>query len=329
MPKGLGRQIQVGFAKEAVRGTAEAAATYYVPFNEAAVEDKIEQAIDDQAQGVIEDASEAKIIGQYADIQLKGAVGDKTFPLLLLATLGAVNTAANPDAAGTVKDHTLTVSQNIQHQSLTVFLNDPLAAQDYKHALGCIDSLELAYEQGNFINFTAKMLAKKGATATLTPATTAENLFLPQHFTLKFASTVAGLTAASAIVIKSAKLSIAKGLEVDKVLGSVEPVDFLANQIVIEGELEAIWQNESDFKTDYLAGTTKAMRIDLKNNDVTIGTAAKPQIVIDFNKVVFSELTRPFKVGDIVKQTLKFKALYNPTDGKAISIKATNLVVSY
>lgn len=328
MPKGLGRQIQVGFAKEAVRGTAEAAATYYVPFNEASVEEKNNLLANEQALGVLEDTSEAKITAQSAEISLKGAVGDKTFPLLLLATLGAVSSAAETAPNTLVYDHTITVAQSIQHQSLTVFLNDPLSGQDYKHALGCIDSLDLAYEQNKFVEFDAKLKAKKGATATLIPANTVENLFLPQHFVFKLASTVAGLTAATALPIKSMKLKIAKSLESDDVLGSVEPVDFLSKKISIEGELEAIWQNESDFKNAYMAGTTQAMRIDLKS-DVTIGTSANPQITIDLNKVAFSALTKPIKIGDVMRQTIQFKAMYSVTDSKMVSIKASNLVTSY
>lgn len=328
MPKGLGRQIQVGFAKEAVRGTAETAATYYVPFNEAAVEEKNNLLNNEQALGVLEDTSEAKITAQSAEISLKGAVGDKTFPLLLLATLGAVSSAAETAPNTSVYDHTITVAQSIQHQSLTVFLNDPLSGQDYKHALGCVDSLDLAYEQNKFVEFDVKLKAKKGAAATLTPSNTAENLFLPQHFSFKLASAVAGLAAATAIPVKSLKLKIAKALESDDVLGSVEPVDFLSKKISIEGELEAIWQNESDFKTAYMAGTTQAMRIDLKS-DVTIGTSANPQITIDLNKVAFSALTKPIKIGDVMRQTIQFKAMYSVTDSKMVSVKASNLVASY
>ncbi len=329
MPKGLGRQIQVGLAKETVRGTAEAAATYYIPYTEAAVEEKINLVANEQALGVLEDTTEAKITAQNAEISLKGAVSDKTFPLLLLAALGTISSAAESAPNAVVYDHTITVAQNIQHQSLTVFLNDPLSTVDYKHALGCIDSLDLDYEMNKFIAFDAKLKSKKGAVATLTPSNTTENLFLPQHFIFKLASTVAGLTAATAIPIKSFKLKISKSLDDDSVLGNVEPVDFLTKKISIEGELEAIWQNEADFKTAYMAGTTQAMRVDLKNTDVTIGTSANPQITIDLNKVVFKALTKPFKIGDIITQTIQFKAMYNTTDRKMVSIKASNLVTSY
>lgn len=327
--KGLGNELQVGFAKEGTRGTAEAAATFYLPFQDAQVDDRDEKAELAVGIGVIESSVDEKIVKQFAEISVKGPVGDKIMPLLLLGALGGISTGDNADSDASVKDHTITVAQSAQHQALTVFLDDPLGGQDYKHAMGCVENLELSYEQGKFIEYALKAKAKKGETATLTPATTAENYFLPQHFSFKLATALTGLDAASATVIKSLKLKISKKLEEDYNLGSIAPTDFLVSGLTIEGELEAVWQNESDFKTAALAGTQKAMRIDLKNADVTIGSAAKPEIKIDLAKVIFSELTRPFKVGEIVKQSLSFKAHYSITDSKSISIVCTNNTASY
>jgi hypothetical protein len=228
-----------------------------------------------------------------------------------------------------VYNHTITVQQGSQHQSLTLFLDDPLAGQDYKHALGVVSSLEISYEQGKFIEYNATLKAKKGTAATLTPSTTSENRFLPQHLTFKLASNLAGLDAAAATVIKSLKLKIDQNTEDDAVLGSLSPVDFLNKHFAIEGTLEAIWQNETDFKQAALAGTAKAMRIDLTNTDVTLGAASNPRLKIDLAKVIFKEITRPIVLNDIVKQTLSFKAHYSTSDSKMVEILATNTVTSY
>ena len=329
MGKGIGRLVQVGIAKEAVRGTAETAATFWVPTMEFSAEEKQAQVLENQAQGVVEGSTDMKIVGQNSEISMKGAITDKNFPLILLATLGGLSSVAESAPNALAYDHTISVGQSAQHQSLTVFKNDPLAAADYKYALACVDSLEISYESGKLIQFDLKLKGKKGATATLTPSVNAENLFLPKHFALKLASAVAGLDAASAMSIKSLKIKFNKGLEQDNVLGSNDPADFLNKQIEITGQLEASWQNESDFMTAFLAGTTQAMRIDLKNTDVTIATSANPEIKIDLNKVSFTEITKPFKVGDVVMQTLAFQAHYKTTESKMVSIVATNLQASY
>ena len=326
MAKGIGRLLQFGIAKETVRGTPESAASYYIPFSELDIDEKFTNIIDDQSRGIIEDSVGQSTIKQWAEGQWKAPVADKHFPLVLFAILGTKAVAGPTDSAYT---HTITVAQSSQHQALSLFVDDPLAAADYKHGLGMISGLEINYETGKFLEYTAKFKAKKGASATLTPSATTENRFLPQHLVFKLATSYSGLTAASAQTIKSLKLTIDQSLEDDDVLGSVTPADFLNKQFMIEGTVEALWQNESDFKTFVLAGTTKAMRIDLVNTDALIGAATNPQVRIDLAKVVFTEITRPVRINDMMKQTLAFKAHYSTGDSLMVSAQAVNAVASY
>ncbi len=329
MSKGVGRILQLGIGKETTRGTANAAADFWVPFAELSFDEKYDNVVDEQSRGIIEDSIGQSRVKNWAEGTIKGMIEDKSFPLILYATLGSIVSTTNSDGAGTVRDHTITVAQSAQHQALTFFIDDPLGGQDYKHANGMIDSLDINYETGKFIDWTISVKAKTGATASLSPSTVVLNRFLPQHLTFKLASSYSGLTAASAQVIKSLKLTIKTNIESDDVLGSATPADFLNKEFMIEGVVEALWQNESDFKTAAIAGTTKAMRIDLVNTDVTIGSAANPRVRIDLAKVVFTEITRPLVLKDLVKQTLKFKAHYSTTDSLMISCLCTNLQGSY
>lgn len=329
MSKGIGRLIQFGIAKETVRGTPETTATYWIPFSEFDLNEKFTLINDEQSRGIIEDAVGQSKVKEWSEGSVKAPIGDKHFALILNAILGSLSTGANTDPSGTVKDHTITVAQSSQHQTLSLFIDDPLAAQDYKHGNGAISSLEINYELNKYLEYALNIKAKKGLTATLTPSATTENRFLPQHVVFKLASTYAGLSAASAINIRSLSLKIEQNIEDDDVLGSVAPGDFLNKQFVITGTLEALWQNETDYKQAALATTAKAMRIDLKNTDVTIGTAANPEIRIDLAKVIFKEITRQVKINDLVRQTLSFKATYSISDTLMVSALVTNLVTSY
>lgn len=328
MSKGIGRLLQIGIAREATRGTSPAAATYWIPHNEFDIFEKDSKVVDEQTRGVIEDSVGQSIVKQWAEGSLKAPIGDKHFPLLLYGIFGTLASSLKSGET-LVYDHNVSVQQGAQHQSLSLYLDDPLGGQDYTHALGVLASLEIAYEQGKFIDYVANFKAKKGATATLAPSTTSENRFLPQHLAFKLAATQAGLDAAGATVIKSLNLKIEQNIEDDDVLGNIAPADFLNKHFLIEGTLEAIWQNESDFKTAALAGTVKAMRIDLNNADVTIGTASNPRVKIDLHSVVFKEITRPVRINELVKQTIAFKAHYNTTDSKMASVLCNNLVASY
>lgn len=328
MTKGIGRLFQVGIAKETTRGTPQSSATFWIPFSELGIEEKDNKIFEEQAYGVIEDSISSIIIKQWAEGSLKSPIGDKHFGLILLAALGGVSSATHAGET-IVYDHTFSVQQGSQHQALTLFLDDPLASADYKHALAVIDSLEITYEPGNYISYNANLRAKKGASATLTPSTTIENKFTHKHFTFKIAADLSGLGAGTAIALKSLTLSITKNLEDDDVLGSITPNDFLNKQFTIEGKLEALWQNESDFKTNALAGTMKAVRLDLVNTDTTIGNATNPTVRIDLAKVTFTEITRPIQINEMVKQSVSFKAHYSTSDAKMITALITNLTSSY
>lgn len=329
MSKGIGRLISIGFAKENVRGVAEAAAKFYVPFDDAVADDKDSKATDDQAYGVMESPQGESIVKQWAQFSLKGFIGDKTFPLFLMSCLGVINSAQDPDASNNVFDHTLLVGQTAQHQSLTTFVVDPVSNVDYTHPLTVTEDVEITYEMNKFIGFSAKLRGKKGVAGPVVPSFTPENHFLPQHVNFKLAVNQAGLDAAQPNPIRMLKIKFSNAVEDDDVLGSTQPQDFLNRKFAVEGELEATWQTEAEYKTFTLAGTNKAMRIDLKNTDVIIGTAAHPELKIDLYKVVFGEFTRPVKINDILRQTLKFKGLYSVADTKMITIIMTNLVTSY
>ncbi len=328
MSKGIGRLFQLGIAKETSRGTPQSSATYWIPFSELGIEEKDNKIFEEQAYGVIEDSIGSTITKQWAEGSLKAPIGDKHFGLILLAALGSVSSGTHAGES-IVYDHTFSVQQGAQHQALTLFLDDPLASADYKHALGVIDSLEITYEPGAYIAYNATVRAKKGASTTNTPSLTTEGKFTHKHFTFKIASSLGGLGAGSAIELKSLTLTITKNLEDDDVLGSITPSDFLNKQFTIEGKLEALWQNESDFKTNTLANTMKAVRLDLVNTDTTIGSASNPTVRIDLAKVTFTEITRPIQINEMVKQSVSFKAHYSTSDSKMITALITNLVSSY
>lgn len=327
--KGIGRILQFGIAKETTRGTANASATFWVPFDSATFDEMKDFVVDEQNRGVIEDSVGQSNIRNAGSFKVSAPLEDKTFPLILYATFGTLVSSTDSDGAGTVRDHTITVAQSAQHQSLSLYADDPLSAQDYSFANGAIDKLTIKYELKKFLSFEISAMSKAGSTTTNSPSVSSQNRYLPQHLTFSVNDTYAHISTGTAIALKSLQLNISTNIESDDVLGSVTPADFLNKQFVIEGTLEALWQNESDFKTAFLAGTQKAVRIALVNTDVTIGSSAHPTVQIDLAKVIFTELTRPLVLNDLVKQTLKFKAHYSITDSLMASILCKNLQGSY
>lgn len=318
-----GRKVQVGIGKESPRGTA-VAPSYWIPKYDATVDNKREYVNDEAAVGVIAESTSAVVSREWAEGEISGKIGDKSVGLFLLGAMGAV---ADATVETGVYTHTFTLQNGNAHQSLTIEMKDDV--QQLKYALGVIESFKLSVEQGKIAEFSAAFKAKKGASAANSPSYTSENLFVGKHATLKLAANLAGLDAASAINVKSIELSIDKDVEAHDAIGSAEPVDFANKMIKISGNLEAVYENVTDFKSPFEAGTLKALRVTLENTDVTIGAASHPKLEIDLPLVSLQEWSRKASNKDLVTQTIKFEAHYSLTDSKIASIELTNAVASY
>ena len=148
-------------------------------------------------------------------------------------------------------------------------------------------------------------------------------------FTLSIATTGVASTMSfgpMVVKVKSAKLSINQNVEAQDVLGSTSPADFLNKEFNVTFSIEAIWQNESDFKTDFMSNAANAFRLDMKNTDVTIGIAANPQLQIDMAQCYVTELSRPIKVKDLIYQTIKGRAVYSISDTSMLKATLVNTV---
>lgn len=322
--KFIGRLVDFGIAKEATRGTAEASVDFYLPKVSLSIDDGIDQVVDESSVGVIEDAANASVIATFAEAEIEGNILDKSFGLILLAALGSVSTTGPSQT--TVYTHAFSILQSAQHPSLTLFLDDP--NQDYKYALGVLRSLDIDVVLGQYARYKAAFRAKAGATATLSPSYTTENHFLPQHGSLKTASTLAGLDAATALNVRSVKFSINKNAEDDRKIGSVAQADILTKQVSVEGSLELTF-DDNTFKTEMLADTAKAMRLELTNTAVTIGSSLNPQLTLDLAKVKFSKFERKYENDGIVTATVDFKAFYSLGDASMITGELINEQSSY
>jgi hypothetical protein len=325
--KGIGRRFSIGIAKEVTRGTAISSANHWLPFSDASLDEKYTNVAQDEAYGIIEDSVGQFRVKNWAEGTLKVPLTDLSLPLILYSMFGA---SADTTHSGetVVYDHKATVGETAQHQSLTLFIHDPLSGVDYSHALGVIHKMDLDVELKKFAELSLSVKALKGVSqSSFTPSIAAENRFLPQYMTFKYATSVSGISGATAIPLKSFKLSIDSNIEDDEVLGSIAPIDYLNKEFKVTGSLEAIWQNESDFKTVSLASPNvpQALSIVLQNTDVSIGTVpSHPTVNITLDQVYFTELSRPIKIKDLVYQTVKFVATYSTANSEMLNIITTN-----
>ncbi len=324
MSKYSGRLVNLGIAKEATRGTF-VAPTYLVPRVGLTFDDKIVQARSEAGLGVLADSEEAFVTTKYAQGDLDGEVRDKSFGLFLLAMLGSVSTAGPTDSTYT---HSFSVSNANQHQSLAFLVSDSNTSEAYK--LVMLDSLGITAELDQVVKYSASFMAKKGNNTTASQASlVAENKFTKKHVAVKIASALSGLTAATALSIKSLSLNINKNLVLDDVLGTAEPEDILNQSLSIEGEITLSYEDET-YKNLMRDGTARAMEIKLVNSDVFAGGSTNPALTLRFPNVDFFDWSPDYALDSIAQQTVSFKMSYLNTGTEIISTcELVNAVTEY
>ena len=321
MSKYIGRKINVGFGKEATRGTAVAPAIR-CPKATLEFEEKSEKVIDESSIGVIEDSFDGHVSKQRAEWTFECNIYANVIWYVLLNVFGSVSTTS----ASGVYTHAFSVWENNQHQSLTIWLADD--TQDKQFALAMVNSVEVSAEVGDFVKANIDFRSKKGANASLTPSYSTDYAMLSKHVKVYFADNLAWLDSAQAVSATNFTLTINKNIEDVDVLWSVEPNDFCNTQFTVEWNVELLRDDET-YKSIYMNGTKKAMRIEIIDWNDTIWTSSNPSLTFDLASVIMTEFAKTQDNDALIRQGIDFKALYSMSDAKMITAKLVNTKTSY
>ncbi|MCK4686645.1 MAG: hypothetical protein KAT66_00785 [Candidatus Lokiarchaeota archaeon] len=230
-------------------------------------------------------------------------MGDKSFAVMLLATLGTVSSAVFSGA----NKHSYTLQDDNQHDSLSIHTDDPIG--DLIFELAMIESLSISITPDELVKYTVSFKSKNSAGNTVSSSYSAENKFLGRYLTFKLASVTGDLDAASGISLKSLNITFTKNLELDNVLGTVQPEDILNKLFTISGDLELNYEDRT-WANYMLDGSYRALRLDLVNTDVTIGTT-NPAFRLDLSKVDFEGWEPSLTLDEICTQSISFTALFD------------------
>ncbi len=303
MSKYIGRLVTLGVGRESSRGVG-VAPTYALPFTAFSYDDKVVKARSLAGVGQISDSEEAFVTTKYGEGDVEGEIRSKSFGLFLYAMLGSLSTSGPTDTSAYT--HAFSLSNNAQHQSLSFLVSDANTTELYK--LVMLNELTIEAELDEIVKFTASFMGKQAVTSGASQASVvAESKFTKKHLSVKLASAVSGLDAATAISVKNLKLTISKNVVLDDVLGTAEPEDILNRQIAIEGELTLNYEAET-YKNYMKDDTNRAMEIKLSNTDVLIGASTRPSLTLRFPKVDFFDWEPEYELDEIVTQTFSFKA---------------------
>lgn len=268
MSEYLGRNIAVGIAKEAVRGTAETTPDYWVRLLAQNHKDKADYLSSQAAIGTIVETNSAEIDKQWSEGGFDAEIDVDSMGLLFLALFGG-DTPTEVDAPDAYL-HTFDLEESVNHQSLTLFTSEP--GRDEAYPLSCMDSLSFNFERGKILDFSTNLMGQAGESSTLTPAFTTPKAFRPKDFHLYLADDIDGLDAADEVFLKTMTLEFNKNLEPDDVLGLESPQNFL-NKVFKTGGKFSLFYTDDTYRSLFKAGTPKALRVELLNPSVELVAA--------------------------------------------------------
>lgn len=307
----IGRLLTIGLAKESSRGLG-ASPTYLLPDITFSFDDKVVKVRETAGIGTIADSDASFVTTKYGAGDLEGEVRDKSFGLLLYNIFGAVSSSGAVDSAYT---HTYTLTETNNHQSLCLTVDDANTTEQYR--LVMIDKLDLSLELDDVLKYTASFLSKKGNDSGATMATlTAENKFTKANLSFKVATDIAGLAGATAVSVKSLKLTFTKNAVMNDVLGTAEPEDIFNRAFSVEGQVVLNYTDET-WKNYMRDNSSKAMEIKF-TSDSNIGAGStKSCLTFQMPKVDFFEWEPDYTLDEIVTQTVSFKANRDVTNSLA------------
>ena len=318
-----GKLRQVGIGIESARGDAVSPG-YWIKNLRVSHNDKRDYIKDESAMGIIAEAHDAVVAKEYGQGEIGGVLDATLAGYLFKNVLGSVASAlASGESA--VYEHTFSLLNSNTHPSLTIETKNPV--EQMKFSLAMIESLKIKCEVGKWVEFTATYRSKKGATASNSPSYVDSYKFYSKMVTLKLASALAGLGAATAINIKSFEISFDQNLEDEDKLGDTQVNDINNTFLAIEGNIEGTFSADT-LKTYFREGTTRALRLYIEN-PTTIGTAEKPSLQINLAKVAFEDFEESDDLGAITQQTLKFTGLYSTSDSSIGTVVLTNTKADY
>lgn len=310
----IGRREGIGLGIEATVGTAVAAGTWFRWLdNDFQNTDEVIE--NESAMGVVDAINDSEVVAQWAEGTIGGKVTETGVGYLLTGFFGAPTTGA---AVGGIYPHTFTMGQSSIGKTLTIVRNNILAPQ--AHAAAVIDRLSFEAESGGWVTVEAAMKARVGVSTTPTVAFTTEAEFTSKHVTVKIADSVANLAASTAIKASRVKLDFERPSEAFNPLGTDTAPEFDRGEATYSGEL-VIRYTDTQYETDFLANTIKAMSITIANGNKTL--------VFTGSRMRYRELEKSTDKGGIVTQTLSLKFEHDVTLGRSIQAVLNNAKANY
>lgn len=322
-----GEDINLGIARETVRGTAEAPQAWVPGRTPTGVRLVTTKTPIRETKGSGMSASGEVMVQKRSEGDLEFNVRNNSIGYLLLSLLGKVTTSAN----GSDYDHLFEIlTGNAQFPTLTLALSQ-LGQQDYRYAKAICTALEIRTPVDDLVNATASFLGVGEEAVSDYTIAWPDNDYYFRHYdiSIKIATDVAGLGAASALKVKEFSLSIANNGRVNQNIGELTPGDVFGILHEITGSMKIDYDGETHHDI-YASEAYRAMQITLERTDIDLSSSSiHPKIVITLPKISYSNLTADRPMDDIASQDIEFMAHFDETEGEGINVVVTNETANY
>lgn len=310
----IGRREAIGLGLEAAPGTAVAPQIYAYWYDNG-LQSKTNVVENESALGVVDEINNSDVTSSWMEGDIGGKVADQAIGYLLTGFFGSPTTGTAEDG---IYPHTFRMAQSSIPQTLSVTRSNPLETLRYSY--GTVDSLEFTAETDDYVMFSAALKGRPGEPASATSAFLDETEFTSKHATVKLASDVGGLAAATNLKAVSAKLNLERPSEAFNPLGTGDEPEFDRGAFSVSGEV-VVRYTDTQYEEDFLNNTAKALQLKLENNGRSL-TFTLPQVRT-------RELERSGDRNEVVTQTLNLKGEYSLSAGYTVEAVLRNTRATY
>jgi hypothetical protein len=319
----IGREISFGVGVEGVRGTAETVADRWVRKTTANVIPRNERVIDDTTFGRLEDAERVRTVRKWNEGDVEGIAHADVMGYFFTNLYGDVDSTL---LGSSVYEHEFTLAQNITHPTLTLFMKDA-DVRNTRMAGGVVSQLEINAATDDYVRFSADFLAKEEASSTDTPTLETEYDWVSRDISLKLASAIGGLGAATPVKVKNLSITWNANAEADWVFGDYSPENIYNKEFSIEGTLT---RNYTDQTFEDLYKSQDFRYVEMKmEGEANLGGANNPTLTLLGNKLQVTDWNRSSTANDLVTEDVSFKLFYNADDEQQSKVTLINLTDEY
>lgn len=304
----------LGIGVEAVAGTPVAPTHWLQPISAPTINDKKEYINIDSARGQIESTRGQILAKSYCDGDIEVNIDEVTAPIFFGLVLGTTNSAS---AGAGRYNHVSTVNNTNTAKTATITLDRVVDQRRFPNAV--IDQLQIQVADG-FATLKASFKAKLSATSSGSASYTTVTNYTFKDLVVKFGSTLAAATAASATPLSTVDLTIKRNSEMIHQSGSTDPTKIVYTGLEVNGSYSLLFEDTAD-RDKYLNMTDNAIVLEF-----TDGTSA---IKVYLPKVNINNWEPSNDIDSPVSQTADFTAHYDATTAAQIYTSVNNTVASY